>query len=434
MNNEVKDVSFVLQSNDSHDVMDAASRINASLYTDLFTEFGIRIIPDLGKFAGEIYELVKGSFPESYRLEGSEKTGRYCFYFRSEDKNRVLSLKLKSCKMTADWVPEEAKVQSAMAYDVDLDGLGDHRLLVDIRDFIDTYEVFHIPRRKGVYSVYVDEMYLEKGDQQEISHNLSTESMEGITPLMYPGIDMSLFLESYHDCDDKITIFIGRPGTGKTSFLKLLLRETAYHKDHDIRALYIKDVSVLHQASFWSRLTVMANRGVYHYLILDDLDKELLPRDGVDVGKEIASEEKVVEKESLDDKKKKIELNHIQNNLTIVNKLLSMSDGLFSNDLKILITSNLESQDIDKAVTRPGRCFDILKIPFMTPGEALVVWKETFGLDEENFRECFPEVCDSDEKVISQALLASEAKEAVRGRKRASYLLDKSISVRDKYM
>jgi ATP-dependent 26S proteasome regulatory subunit len=62
-----------------------------------------------------------------------------------------------------------------------------------------------------------------------------------------------------------------------------------------------------------------------------------------------------------------------------MHKFLNVSDGLISAaDKKMVFSTNLPNiQDIDSALMRPGRCFDVVEFRPLTREEAKVVVEET---------------------------------------------------------
>ncbi len=59
-----------------------------------------------------------------------------------------------------------------------------------------------------------------------------------------------------------------------------------------------------------------------------------------------------------------------------------------SNNSKFIITTNQPSEDIDPALLRKGRLFDILEFRSLTLEEAYVIWKEN-GLTQKTFENTF---------------------------------------------
>ena len=106
-----------------------------------------------------------------------------------------------------------------------------------------------------------------------------------------------------------------------------------------------------------------------------------------------------------------------------LNQLLSFTDGVQKNKTKFIITTNQHFEDVDTALLRKGRLFDILEFRKLKNDEALTIWLSE-DLKEEEFRKIF-----SDD--VSQADLGSEI--AKRKNKRikntiSSYLKEKDIS------
>lgn len=151
---------------------------------------------------------------------------------------------------------------------------------------------------------------------------------------MYPYMkeDLHDYYDRYVSSSANILLLIGQPGTGKTSFTRGLL----HHSKQSATLTYHE--KVLEQDRFfvdWLESDDM-------FLILEDADTMLLPR-----------------KEG--------------NNLMA--RFLNMGDGLmgFTNKKMIFSTNLPNISSIDSALTRPGRCFDILQFRNLTHDEAKVM-------------------------------------------------------------
>lgn len=169
------------------------------------------------------------------------------------------------------------------------------------------------------------------------------ESMEVAIPAknqpfseMYPFLG-SESLESYYDrfieSDASILLLLGPPGTGKTSFLRGLLHHT---KENAILTYHHK---LLEQDDFFAQWFKSNDENI---VIMEDSDTLLLPRtDGN----------------------------------SMMQRFLNLGDGLLSiNGKKMIFTTNLpNTNSIDEALTRPGRCHDILEFRPLTRKEAQVI-------------------------------------------------------------
>ncbi len=145
---------------------------------------------------------------------------------------------------------------------------------------------------------------------------------------MYPNLPSSLtdYYNSYVASSSAILVLIGPPGTGKTSFLRGLLHHTSSS------ATVSYDPRILEHDGIFANFI----SGRSEFMILEDSDSFLASR---------------------------------SKGNTIMHKFLNIGDGLVSSrGKKIIFTTNLPStKDIDPALIRPGRCFDVLHFGKLTP-------------------------------------------------------------------
>jgi len=177
-----------------------------------------------------------------------------------------------------------------------------------------------------------DPQYFEK-----ISMPLNTENM----PLacMYPFLEgeaLASYYDRFLDSSANILILIGKPGTGKTTFIRGML---AHHKKS---ATLSYNPKVIAQDSFFVDWYSSSD----DFMILEDSDTLLMPRaEGNDM----------------------------------MSRFLNLGDGLMSlKNKKLVFSTNLPHiADIDSALTRPGRCFDIIEFDSLNREQASKVAAET---------------------------------------------------------
>jgi hypothetical protein len=161
----------------------------------------------------------------------------------------------------------------------------------------------------------------------------------------YPFIDnISHLISSYLDSDAPILLLKGPAGTGKTRFIREILRHLYKKLGRDIiECIYTSSKEIIENGTIFLNLVF----GDADVLVLEDVDYHLSPRtDGN----------------------------------TSMYSLLSVSNGIMSNsmkDKKIILSTNLPNiNNVDDALKRPGRCFDVIDMKPLTPDQADVVFKK----------------------------------------------------------
>ena len=155
---------------------------------------------------------------------------------------------------------------------------------------------------------------------------------------MYPWLGderLTDYYDRFMDSDASILLLIGPPGTGKTTFIRGLLQHTKQS------ALVTYD-SILLEKDYVFASFVEGDRSI---MVLEDADNFLGAR----------SE---------------------GNNM--MHKFLNVGDGLVSTkNKKMIFSTNLPSiQDIDPALIRPGRCFDIVNFSLFNQEQADILVKK----------------------------------------------------------
>jgi len=149
-------------------------------------------------------------------------------------------------------------------------------------------------------------------------------------PLATPFIeDVDKYIENFLNSKAPLLILQGEAGTGKTTFVKQILKtmqEKILKEKEGLKVTYSFDENIFYSSDF------------YKQLIYDDYDVQVYE----DINQVIH-------------KNQEQEINPI-------NKFLSITDGLVSKYKKIIITTNIESKyQLHPALLRPGRCYDVIE-------------------------------------------------------------------------
>ena len=175
-------------------------------------------------------------------------------------------------------------------------------------------------------------VYNQKGDEIQIPLNYR-KAINAAYPWFKNGYEE--FITSYLDSEASILILIGPPGVGKTNLLKNIIHRSKSN------AKIAYDEAVLSNDGFFAGFIEDDAR----FLVMEDADNFLTKR---------------------------------SNGNSMMHRFLNVSDGLISaQDKKLIFSTNLPSiKDIDDALTRPGRCFDIIEFKPLTRVQAEKVIEE----------------------------------------------------------
>lgn len=180
---------------------------------------------------------------------------------------------------------------------------------------------------------YINWIYSDRGESLKLP--LIRKPMLKSAYPFFKG-DTSNFISNYLKSDSNILVLLGPPGTGKTSFIRELIHQS------EQSATLTYDERVMHQDGFFAGFMDDSNVNI---LVMEDADTFIRCRtEG--------------------------------NNL--MHKFLNISDGLISSkSKKMIFSTNLNSvDDIDSALIRPGRCFDVVQFRELTRDESLNVLSE----------------------------------------------------------
>lgn len=213
------------------------------------------------------------------------------------------------------------------------------------------------------------------GKVDENVKQIKIKDLDYISPKYYPYIDTEIMFDQFFTDNENILLLVGAPGLGKSKMSTLALKHAFNNTDklpYDklaanpaldcqyISVAYVKSTDVLADDNFWRTL----EKTTPDFCIIDDLDYMLTKRDAQVM--------------SGDDQVKN----------AFLNQFLSFTDGVEKHRTKFIITTNQTYSDIDTALLRKGRLFDILELRKLDKHESLDIWLDN-GLKEKDFNEVF---------------------------------------------
>ena len=170
----------------------------------------------------------------------------------------------------------------------------------------------------SVVTSYIEWIY--GGDGNSVNVPLNRERLP--CDEMYPflkGETLESYYDRYMNSNANILLLIGPPGTGKTTFIRGLLAH------RNCSAIVTYDAQILEKDGFFARFI----EDDAEVMVLEDSDAFLKSR---------------------------------SDGNTMMHRFLNVGDGLVTTKgKKMIFSTNLPSiRDIDSALIRPGRCFDIV--------------------------------------------------------------------------
>lgn len=169
-----------------------------------------------------------------------------------------------------------------------------------------------------IVTSYVEWVYRADGSSARVPLNRDRLPVSEMFPFIH-GETLEQYYDSFMESSANILLLIGPPGTGKTSFIRGLLAH------RECSAIVSYDATILEKDAFFARFI----EDDVDVMVLEDSDNFLKSRsDGNDM----------------------------------MHRFLNVGDGLVTTrGKKMIFSTNLPSiRDVDPALIRPGRCFDIL--------------------------------------------------------------------------
>jgi SpoVK/Ycf46/Vps4 family AAA+-type ATPase len=170
-----------------------------------------------------------------------------------------------------------------------------------------------------VVSSYIEWVYSSDGGSVNVPLNRDRLPVEEMYPFLN-GESLGDYYDRYMESSANILLLIGPPGTGKTTFIRGLLAH------RNCSAIVTYDAGILEKDGFFAKFI----EDDAEIMVLEDSDAFLKSR---------------------------------SDGNTMMHRFLNVGDGLVTTKgKKMIFSTNLPSiRDIDSALVRPGRCFDVVE-------------------------------------------------------------------------
>jgi hypothetical protein len=179
-----------------------------------------------------------------------------------------------------------------------------------------------------IVTSYIEWIYGSDGNSVNVPLNRDRLPVQEMYPFLN-GESLGDYYDRYMNSSANILLLIGPPGTGKTTFIRGLLAH------RNCSAIVTYDAGILEKDGFFARFI----EDDAEVMVLEDSDAFLKSR---------------------------------SDGNTMMHRFLNVGDGLVTTKgKKMIFSTNLPSiRDIDSALIRPGRCFDIVTFDALNYADA----------------------------------------------------------------
>ena len=166
------------------------------------------------------------------------------------------------------------------------------------------------------------------GRWKDVEYVVSPEEFTScLIPELFYGIDAFKLTESFLKSPQNILLFFGKPGTGKSKLIQFIIGYSPYVYQKPVKVLVIKGEENVESSA--NNFSIYLENDI---VVFDDLEFRSFKR-GED------------------------------NGITdVISTILSVTDGFIPKKVKIIISTNRGFKEIDPALLRPNRLFDILEL------------------------------------------------------------------------
>lgn len=231
-------------------------------------------------------------------------------------------------------------------------GAKEHALAIN--ELWNTYAV-PIPEADQKAHILIDFKDTQQGPQANIQEQILDDTMDYSLAEFYPWVKMDLatYFQEFLNSKANVLVMIGPPGTGKSTFIRTMLRRLKVESLISYKTKTIVHPEFITFCSQFLKNGFMANFGYAGGMPTTKTNRVVVVEDGDEL------------------MAKRSDGNHI------MSEILNLTNGIVSSDAnKFIFSTNLdEISDIDPALLRPGRCFDVLCFRTLNATEANAVRK-----------------------------------------------------------